>query len=49
MKLALAEEEIGEYLQEFERQVEEEVLMIGSIGLEEVQVFFLILTTYCKP
>ncbi len=38
MKLALAEEEIGGYLEEFEKQVEEEVLMIGSIGLEEVQV-----------
>ena len=43
MKLALAEEEIGEYLEEFEKQVEEEVLMIGSIGLGEVQVFFRIL------
>ena len=38
LKLGLAEEEISEYLDEFEKQVEEEVLMIGSISLEEVQV-----------
>ncbi len=38
IKLALAEEEIGAYLEEFERHVEEEVLMIGNIGLEEVLV-----------
>ena len=37
-KLSLAEEEIEDYLDEFERQVEEEVLMIGNIGLNEVQV-----------
>ena len=37
-KLAMAEEEIGWYLEEFEKYVEEEVLMIGNIGLAEVQV-----------
>jgi len=36
-KLAMAEEEIGWYLQEFEKYVEEEVLMIGNISLSEVQ------------
>ena len=39
-KLALAEEEIGWYLEEFEKYVEEEVLMIGNIGLAEVQVIW---------
>lgn len=37
-KLEMAEEEIGWYLEEFEKHVEEEVLMIGNIGLGEVQV-----------
>ena len=37
-KLGMAEEEIGWYLEEFEKYIEEEVLMIGNIGLAEVQV-----------
>ena len=40
MKLAIAEDEIGEYLEEFERHVEEEVLMVGNIALKDVQVEF---------
>ena len=39
-KLAMAEEEIGWYLEEFEKRVEEEVLMIGNISLSEVQVSY---------
>ena len=44
-KLALAEEEIGWYLEEFEKHVEEEVLMIGNIGLGEVQVCNILLSS----
>ena len=39
----LAEEEIKVYLDEFEQRVEEEILMIGNIPLDDVQVY----TNYC--
>jgi hypothetical protein len=38
LKLGLAEERIDTYLDDFERRMEEEILMIGQISLEEVQV-----------
>ncbi|XP_057308593.1 uncharacterized protein LOC130646936 [Hydractinia symbiolongicarpus] len=37
LKQGLAEEEIKVYLDEFEKQVEQEILMIGNISLEDVQ------------
>lgn len=38
LKLQLEEENIEEYVQEFDETVEDDMLMIGSISLEEVQV-----------
>jgi len=38
LKLGLAEEKINSYLDDFENRMEEEILMIGQISLEEVQV-----------
>ena len=38
LKQGLAEEEIRVYLDEFEERVEQEILMIGNISLEDVQV-----------
>ena len=38
LKQGLAEEEIKVYLDEFEERVEQEILMIGNISLEDVQV-----------
>lgn len=38
LKQGLAEEEIKVYLDEFEQRVEEEILMIGNISLDDVQV-----------
>ena len=34
----LAEEQIKVYLDEFEQRVEQEILMIGNISLDDVQV-----------
>jgi len=36
--LGLAEEQIKVYLDEFEQRVEQEILMIGNISLDDVQV-----------
>ena len=38
LKQGLAEEEIQMYLDEFEQKVEEEILMIGTVSLEDVQM-----------
>ena len=38
LKVGLADEPIGAYVDEFEKRMEDEVLMIGNISLEEVQV-----------
>lgn len=37
LQLEMEKEELSAYLAEFEREVEDEVIMIGSISLEEVQ------------
>ncbi len=38
LKLELEEDDIGPYVEEFDEGVKDDVLMIGSISLEEVQV-----------
>ena len=38
LKLELEEEDIGPYMEDFDEGVKDDVLMIGSISLEEVQV-----------
>ena len=38
LKVGLAEEPIGAYVDDFEKRMEDEILMIGNISLEEVQV-----------
>lgn len=47
LKQGLAEEEIKVYLDEFEKQVEQEILMIGNISLEDVQVSTCYTVTTC--
>ena len=41
LKMELEEEPIGDYVEDFEEGVRDDVLMIGSISLEEVQVIML--------
>lgn len=38
LKQSVADEEIAAYLLEFEKKVEEEIIKIGDISLEDVQV-----------
>ncbi len=38
LRQKMADEEINAYLDEFERKVEEEIIKIGDISLEDVQV-----------
>ena len=38
LRQSVADEEIAAYLEEFERKVEEEIIEIGEISLEDVQV-----------
>ncbi len=38
LKLELEEEDIGPYMEEFDEGVKDDLLMIGSISLDEVQV-----------
>ena len=38
LRQGMADEEIASYLAEFERKIEEEIIEIGDISLEDVQV-----------
>ena len=38
LKQSVADEEIAAYLQEFERKIEEEIIEVGDISVEDVQV-----------
>ena len=38
LRLEVEDEEIEDYIREFEQGIKDDVLMIGSIGLEDVQV-----------
>ena len=38
LKMQMEDADIGDYVGEFEEGIRDDVLMIGSIGLEEVQV-----------
>lgn len=38
LQQSVADEEISLYLDEFERKVEEEIILVGNISLEDVQV-----------